>query len=92
MAGIGFSILVVGIFIAVVWAMICANNNQENKNAPKPAPFIIAICVSCSKNTWTIKGYVDAQNGFGAMLRSDFTVKITFTGNSSYTVDLCSIS
>lgn len=165
MAGIGFSILVVGIFIAVVWAMICANNNQENKNAPKPAPFIIAICsclivgmglviadigivrdetksilgeansessstkdayghnrsyaiviaenvvksklkspstadfcknyeytVSCSKNTWTIKGYVDAQNSFGAMLRSDFTVKITFTGKSNYTVDLCSIS
>ena len=48
--------------------------------------------VNCSGNTWTIKGYVDAQNSFGAALRNDFTVKFTFTSSNNYTIDLCSFS
>jgi hypothetical protein len=47
--------------------------------------------ITCSGDTWTIKGYVDAQNSFGATLRNNFTVKITFTSSTKYTIDLCSI-
>ena len=47
--------------------------------------------ITCSDDTWTIKGYVDAQNSFGATLRNNFTVKITFTSSTKYTIDLCSI-
>ena len=77
------------------YAIVIAEDVVKSKlKSPSTADFCsnYEYTVSRSKNTWTIKGYVDAQNSFGAMLRSDFTVKITFTGKSSYIVDLCSIS
>ena len=43
-------------------------------------------------NSWTIKGYVDAENSFGATIRNNFTVKITFTSKDNYTIDLCTIA
>lgn len=61
--------------------------------SPSTAKFckISEYTVSLSGDTWTVKGYVDAQNGFGATLRSDFIVRFTFTSSSKYTVDLLSI-
>lgn len=62
--------------------------------APSTADFCSSseYTVSCMGNTWTVKGYVDAQNSFGATLRSDFTVKFTFSDSSHYTVDSCNIT
>lgn len=34
---------------------------------------------------WTISGPVDAQNGFGAMLRSTYTVEVTDLGDGNHT-------
>lgn len=48
--------------------------------------------VTCLGDTWTVKGTVDAQNGFGAVLRSSFTVKFTFSSSDRYTIDSCSIN
>ena len=61
--------------------------------APSTAEFCSnsEYTVSCVGNTWTVKGYVDAQNSFGATLRSNFTVKFTFSSSNKYTVDSCSI-
>ncbi len=36
---------------------------------------------------WSISGYVDAQNGFGALIRSWFKVDMTYKGNGTYRVD-----
>lgn len=43
--------------------------------------------VTCSDNAWTVEGYVDAQNSFGAILRNDFVVKFTFISSDKYTID-----
>lgn len=45
-------------------------------------------CVTkISDNTYVINSYVDSQNSFGAMLRTNFTCQITLTGNDNYTCD-----
>lgn len=38
-------------------------------------------------NVFTISSYVDAQNGFGAMIRSDFTVKIKVNDEYNHSHD-----
>ncbi|MGD8189066.1 hypothetical protein ACQCN2_03595 [Brevibacillus ginsengisoli] len=43
-------------------------------------------------NTFVVKSYVDAENSFGAKIRSNFTVKIKKTGDNSYTVEDISIN
>ena len=40
-------------------------------------------------NTWTVEGWVDAQNSFGAMIRTDFVVKLTYTDRNVYYVEYC---
>ena len=61
--------------------------------SPKSAKFCSAneMTITYNESTWTISGWVDAQNSFGATVRSNFTVKITYTSDNNYTVDSCSI-
>lgn len=42
-------------------------------------------------NTWSVEGWVDAQNSFGATLRNEFVVKITYTAKDTYNVEYCKI-
>jgi hypothetical protein len=35
---------------------------------------------------YNVQGYVDAQNGFGAMIRSEFTVRLRETNRETWTV------
>lgn len=67
---------------------------SSNLKSPTTAEFCgnSDYTISRSNNTWTVSGWVDAQNGFGATLRNNFTVVFTFTGNSTYTIDSCNIS
>lgn len=67
---------------------------KDNLKSPSTAEFCKSseYTVSCVGNTWTVKGYVDAQNSFGATLRNNFTVKFTFSSSNEYTVDSCSIT
>lgn len=66
---------------------------KQNLKAPSTATFssIRETQIKRSGNTWTVSGWVDAQNSFGAMLRSEYTVKITFTSKNKYTIDSCII-
>ena len=41
--------------------------------------------------TWTVSGYVDAQNGFGALIRAKYTVKFTLDVLGNYSVKSCEI-
>lgn len=41
-----------------------------------------------SKDVWEVTGYVDAQNSFGAMIRSNWYVKIFVVGGSYQLVDI----
>jgi hypothetical protein len=42
--------------------------------APSTAKFPWSCNAIKNGNQWTVRGYVDAQNSFGAMLRSHYTV------------------
>ena len=59
-----------------------ASANFSNKNDTS---------ISVHNNVWVVKGWVDAQNSFGATLRNNYTVQITFTDAEHYSVDFCYI-
>ncbi|MBE6912864.1 MAG: hypothetical protein E7473_10100 [Ruminococcaceae bacterium] len=40
-------------------------------------------------DVWVVEGWVDAQNSFGATLRSEYTVRIVFDGDERYKVEYC---
>ena len=67
---------------------------RDQLKAPSTAQFCRRHqgTVTQDGDTWTIKGYVDAENSFGATLRNNFTVVITFTSETKYTIDECSIT
>ena len=76
-------------------AITVAEKVVKNKlKSPSTAKFCKSseYAVSCVGNSWTVTGYVDAQNDLGATLRNNFTVKFTFSSSSQYTVDSCSIT
>lgn len=62
---------------------------KSHLKSPSTAKFcsITSATITRDGNTWTVKGYVDAQNSYGATLRSDFRIKITFISSSKYVVD-----
>lgn len=67
---------------------------SEQLKSPSTAKFskTSECTISVDGNTWTVSGWVDAQNSFGATLRNNYTVKITFSGREKYTVDKCIIN
>lgn len=76
-------------------AMTIARKIVKNKlKSPSTAKFCDTTdaSISCSGNTWTVRGWVEAQNSFGAVIRNNFTVKFTFTSKDVYTIDSCSIA
>ena len=66
---------------------------KNNLKSPSSAEFCSSsqMTITVSGDSWTIKGWVDAQNGFGATLRNNFTVNITFTSSNDYIVNSCII-
>ena len=52
---------------------------RENLKAPSTAKFCKVTEAKCSYDSvtkyWTVTGWVDAQNSFGAMIRQNFTAK-----------------
>jgi hypothetical protein len=40
-----------------------------------------------SGNTYIINSYVDSQNGFGAMIRTNYRCQVTLTSKDDYTCD-----
>lgn len=73
--------------------VIAEKKVKEKLKSPSTAKFCSheEYTISVSGNTWTVSGYVDAQNSFGATLRNTFTIKFTFTNSENYTVDSCTI-
>lgn len=74
-------------------AVVVAENIVESKlKSPSTAKFCKhkEYSITCSEDTWTVSGYVDAQNSFGATLRNNFTVKFTFTGQEKISIEYCS--
>lgn len=76
-------------------AWVIAQDEVKNRlKAPSTADFCSMSSATVKKNgnTWTVKGYVDAENSFGAKVRNDFTVVITVSEDGGqYIVEECSI-
>lgn len=78
---------------ADVWS--AAKDTVSSKlKAPSTAKFCTRseATIERSNNRWTVSGWVDAQNSFGATIRNDFTVVIVYSGHGSYTINSCSIN
>ena len=67
---------------------------EDKLKAPSTAEFCSKseATIELDGETWTIKGYVDAENSFGAKIRNDFTVVITFSGGIRFVVEKCTIT
>ena len=77
-------------FDAVTIAKKAVKNNLKSPSTVKFCKHS-ELSISCSGNSWTVKGYVEAQNSFGATIRNQFTVKFTFSSSERYTIDYCNI-
>ena len=65
-------------------AMAAAEKYVKGKlKSPSTAKFS-GESATLSGSTWTVTGTVDAQNGFGATVRSTFRVTVKFTGKNRY--------
>lgn len=71
--------------ISVVYAEKIIKNTLK---APSTAKFVDvkAYELSDQSDVWAVNGYVDSQNGFGAMLRSQWEVQLDFRDGKGGTV------
>lgn len=68
-------------------AAICAKNYvKDSLKAPSTAdfPWSLGSTVPLGKNQYTVSSYVDAQNGFGAMIRTNYACTITVVDAKNY--------
>lgn len=70
---------------------ICHTFVERQLKAPSSAEFS-GDRVTHSGSTWTVKGSVDAQNSFGAMLRKSYTCVVTPTNSSGANWTLVSLT
>lgn len=63
-------------------AIVCENFVEDRLRAPSTAEFPSTsdYDISGSGSVYTVRGYVDSENGFGAMIRSDWTCVVQETG------------
>lgn len=54
----------------------CEESVANRLRAPSSAEFVRSIATEGEDGVWTVSGTVDAQNGFGAMIRSFYTCKV----------------
>ncbi len=74
--------------------VIAEKQVEKQLKSPSTAKFcgISEASITKNENSWSVSGWVDAQNSFGATIRNNFKVKITFTSNNEYTIDSCTIN
>lgn len=58
----------------------CEDRVKDGLKAPSSANFQRPIITDTGENKWRIKGEFDAQNGFGAMIRSTYVCETRLEG------------
>jgi hypothetical protein len=68
--------------------VVCQQQMDEMLKAPATAEYPSRSEVSIRKSggTYTVRGWVDSQNGFGALVRTDFICTAISTGGDNYRV------
>jgi hypothetical protein len=63
---------------------------QKRLKAPSTAKFPYSseatIDYDSGTKEWTVNSYVDAQNSFGAMMRTNYTVKVKYLGDDKWSL------
>lgn len=71
------------------WA-VALNEVEKILKSPStaefPSSYLHADIKEVNTNTFVVKSYVDAENSFGAKIRTDFMVKYERTGENNYKV------
>lgn len=81
-------------FDSVSAQLNCEKQVKMRLKAPssaKFAPYGDLNITRPDEKTWRVFGWVDAQNGFGAMIRNHYTCTITYLGNGKIRVDSINI-
>ena len=69
--------------------VLCEQEVRSHLKAPSTAKF--AHSTASGAGPWKIRGSVDSENSFGAMLRADFTCTVTHTSGDEYRVRIDSL-
>lgn len=67
---------------------LCRTAVTAYLRAPASARWPGHEIVSHDERTWTVTGYVDAQNGFGALLRMEWECEGERTGGEWHVIDV----
>lgn len=68
--------------------VVCEDFVKDRLKSPSSAEFSDAVTTeSASDGSWTVRGIVDSENGFGAMLRNSYTCTVRFAGGDRWTLD-----
>lgn len=70
-------------------AAMCQVFVKDRLKAPKTAEFepaykASAVTTGSGINSWLVKSYVDSENSFGAMVRTDYICKVKYVGNDKW--------
>ena len=63
---------------------------KENLKSPSSAKFpwcsqkLIDSIITVNSYTWIVNSYVDSQNSFGAMLRTQYRAKVMYLGDNKW--------
>lgn len=70
--------------------VVCQQQMDKQLKAPATAeyPSSREVRISKSGSTYTIRGWVDSQNSFGALVRTDFICTAISTGGDNYRVSV----
>lgn len=60
----------------------CESWVKDQLKAPSTADFVDGGITSTGESAWTIAGQVDAENGFGAQVRTDWTCDVSLSGDT----------
>jgi hypothetical protein len=68
--------------------VMCENFVEDSLKAPSTAEFsgVFDTVISGTGNDYTVSGYVDAQNGFSAMIRNNYNCQIHDNGDDRWSL------
>jgi hypothetical protein len=66
--------------------VVCQDFVEDSLKAPSTAKFASMSDSTITSTGWvyTVSSYVDAENSFGAMIRTDFLCKVSYKGDDNW--------
>ncbi len=71
--------------------VVCEKAVKQRLKAPATAQFESPERTLLGNERFSITGTVDAQNGFGALLRMNYSCAVQFTGSETYRIEMLDI-